>query len=76
MLKLCLVVYTSFKQLPLSYFTTLACKSLSSMSYCQSKEFRVYLQQMIIDSRGEIGEVPRVKSTEQIILMSAVVYLV
>ena len=73
-LKSLLVVSISFKQLPLSYFTTLACKSLSSVSYCQSREFRVYLEQMIIDSRGEIRELPRVQSTEQILLMPAAVY--
>ena len=49
-------IYISFKQLPLSYFTTLTCRSLLSVSYCQSRESRVYLQQMIIDSTREIGE--------------------
>ena len=29
------------------------------MSYRQNREFRVYLQQMIMDSRVEIGELPR-----------------
>ena len=60
----------------LSYFTTLACKSLSSMSYCQCRMFRVYLQQMIIDNRREIGELPRGQSTEQTVLLTAAVCLV
>ena len=46
------------------------------MSYCQGREFRVYLQQMIIDSGGEIRELPRVQIAEQIVLMPAAVCLV
>ena len=46
------------------------------MSYCQSSEFRVYFQQMIIDSTGEIRELPRVQSNEQIVLMPAAACLV
>ena len=46
------------------------------MSYCQSKDFRVYLEQMIIDSRGEIRELPRVQIAEQIVLILAAFCLV
>ena len=46
------------------------------MSYCQGREFKVYLQQMIIGSRAKIGELPTVQSTGQILLMLAAVCLV
>ena len=69
------LVIKSVKQLSLIYFTTLACKSLSSMSYYQSREFINYLQKMIIDSRGEIRELLRVQIVKQIVLIQILPFL-
>ena len=46
------------------------------MSYCQSRELRVYLQQMIMGSREKIGQLPSVQSTEQIVLILADIALI
>ena len=46
------------------------------MSYCQSSELRVYLQQMIMGSREKIGQLPSVQSTEQIVLILADIALI
>ena len=57
--KSCLLVYILNNLLRVIITTLLTCKSLSSMSYCQNRDFRAYLQHTVMDSRVEIEELPR-----------------
>ena len=45
----------------------LTCKSLSSMSYCQSREFRINLQQRIRTAEWKLRYYLRVQSTLQVV---------